>query len=70
MPVFVSLDLATTAAGILNDCTGCPQVAKVCEELASMPELKGGFNAIGFSQGAAPSTYTPHSHVLAYSGSI
>jgi Palmitoyl protein thioesterase len=28
------------------------QVAKVCEELASMPELKGGFNAIGFSQGA------------------
>jgi Palmitoyl protein thioesterase len=43
---------ATAAAGRLHKCIGCPQVAKVCEELASMPELVGGFNAIGFSQGA------------------
>jgi palmitoyl-protein thioesterase len=39
-------DVSSTFFGNVND-----QVAKVCEELADMPELKGGFNAIGFSQG-------------------
>lgn len=27
------------------------QVGKVCSELESMEELKGGFNMVGFSQG-------------------
>jgi hypothetical protein len=27
------------------------QVGRVCGELASMDELKGGFNMVGFSQG-------------------
>lgn len=31
-------------------CT-CMQVAKVCEQLEEIEELKGGFNIIGFSQG-------------------
>ena len=27
------------------------QVARVCEEIHSTPELQGGYNAVGFSQG-------------------
>ena len=29
----------------------CMQVASVCEQLREIPELKGGYNAVGFSQG-------------------
>ncbi len=28
------------------------QVALVCEQLRQIPELQGGYNAVGFSQGA------------------
>lgn len=31
------------------------QVEDVCKTLASFPELKDGYNAVGFSQGAAAS---------------
>lgn len=30
------------------------QVEDVCETLASLPELKDGYNAVGFSQGENP----------------
>ena len=39
------------------------QVARVCDMLAGMPELRGGYNAVGFSQGAPfflPSFFMSH----------
>lgn len=41
-----SADIKSSYFGNVNE-----QVSKVCEELQGMPELKDGFNAVGFSQG-------------------
>ncbi|CAD7703062.1 unnamed protein product, partial [Ostreobium quekettii] len=40
-------DVESTYFGNVNE-----QVLKVCEELQGIPELQGGFNAVGFSQGS------------------
>lgn len=39
-------DVWSSYFGDLNE-----QVADVCEQIRSIPELQGGYNAIGFSQG-------------------
>jgi hypothetical protein len=41
----------TAGTAVLTGGSLRPQVAKVCNELRSIPELQGGFNAVGFSQG-------------------
>jgi palmitoyl-protein thioesterase len=39
-------DVSSSFFGNVND-----QVAKVCDEISETPELQGGYNAVGFSQG-------------------
>lgn len=48
--LFMSLLLQDTENGFFSDVN--EQVSAVCSQLAQDPKLKGGYNAMGFSQGA------------------
>lgn len=48
--LFMSLLMQDTENGFFMDVN--EQVSMVCAQLAQDPKLKGGYNAMGFSQGA------------------